>query len=219
MTQTTARQAPNTAETMLVAGAGEAVCLGFANTLAWRGSATPIEALRDFTALLAWAEAHAALPAQVAKRLAEWACGQPAKSDEALAEAIVMREAIYRSASALACGAAVDDRDFAVLSDALALAPARQRLARLANGFAWQIDLGNADGAGLPMPVLLAPVLWSAGDLMVGSACRRIRQCANDQCLWLFVDASKSGTRRWCDMAACGNRAKARRHYLKAKRG
>jgi predicted RNA-binding Zn ribbon-like protein len=218
MTQTTLRQPPN-AETMLVSAAGEAICLGFANTLAWRGSAAPIEALRDFAALLAWAETHAALPAQVAKSLAEWASDQRSKSQEALAEAIAMREAIYRLASALASGAAVNDRDFAVLSDALALAPARQQLTRLANGFAWRIDLGNVAGAGLLIPVLLAPVLWSAGDLMVGGAHRRIRQCANDRCLWLFVDASKSGTRRWCDMAACGNRAKARRHYLKTKKG
>jgi hypothetical protein len=34
---------------------------------------------------------------------------------------------------------------------------------------------------------------------------------------WLFVDASKNGTRRWCDMTAFGNRAKARRHYLKSR--
>jgi predicted RNA-binding Zn ribbon-like protein len=35
--------------------------------------------------------------------------------------------------------------------------------------------------------------------------------------VWLFIDASKNATRRWCDMASCGNRAKARRHYLKLK--
>ena len=85
-----------------------------------------IEALRDFAALLAWAETHAALPALVAQRLAKWASDQRSKSQEALAEAIAMREAIYRLASALANGAAANDCDFAVLSDALALAPARQ---------------------------------------------------------------------------------------------
>ena len=66
-------------------------------------------------------------------------------------------------------------------------------------------------------PDLLAPVLWSAGDLVLNVARRRIRQCANEKCLWLFVDESKSGTRRWCDMTSCGNRAKARRHYSKIK--
>jgi predicted RNA-binding Zn ribbon-like protein len=50
-----------------------------------------------------------------------------------------------------------------------------------------------------------------------GSA--RIRQCANPKCLWMFVDASKAGTRRWCDMNACGNRAKAQRHYHRSKQG
>lgn len=40
----------------------------------------------------------------------------------------------------------------------------------------------------------------------------RIRICANDTCRWIFYDESRSGQRRWCDMATCGNRAKARRH-------
>ncbi|MFI4995137.1 MAG: CGNR zinc finger domain-containing protein [Hyphomicrobiales bacterium] len=44
-----------------------------------------------------------------------------------------------------------------------------------------------------------------------------MRRCANEKCLWMFVDESKSGTRRWCQMSACGNRAKARRHYSRIK--
>jgi predicted RNA-binding Zn ribbon-like protein len=40
----------------------------------------------------------------------------------------------------------------------------------------------------------------------------RIRICASETCRWLFYDESRSGRRRWCDMATCGNRAKARRH-------
>src|SRR5262245_60860813 len=207
-----------TVQPMLVCGAGADICLSFANTLAWRGRAEPIEGLRDFMALLAWAEKHVGLPAPVARRLEEWARDQPSRSEAALAEAIALREAIYRVTSALAGGAAVKEGDFAVLSDALALAPTRRRLVRSGAGFAWQIEVESGD-AGLPVPVLLAPVLWSAADLMIGGARQRIRQCANAQCLWLFVDASKSGTRRWCDMAACGNRAKARRHYLRTKQG
>jgi predicted RNA-binding Zn ribbon-like protein len=45
----------------------------------------------------------------------------------------------------------------------------------------------------------------------------RVRHCANERCLWLFLDDSKSGTRRWCSMSACGNRAKAHRHYARQK--
>jgi predicted RNA-binding Zn ribbon-like protein len=42
---------------------------------------------------------------------------------------------------------------------------------------------------------------------------RIVRRCANPTCVLLFLDISKSGRRRWCDMATCGNRAKAAAHY------
>jgi predicted RNA-binding Zn ribbon-like protein len=45
----------------------------------------------------------------------------------------------------------------------------------------------------------------------------RIRICANDTCQWLFYDESRAGRRRWCDMATCGNRAKAQRHRERQK--
>jgi predicted RNA-binding Zn ribbon-like protein len=45
----------------------------------------------------------------------------------------------------------------------------------------------------------------------------RFRICANETCRWIFFDESRPGNRRWCDMATCGNRAKARRHRQKQK--
>lgn len=45
----------------------------------------------------------------------------------------------------------------------------------------------------------------------------RIRACAHDACVLHFFDTSRNGTRRWCSMAVCGNRAKASRHYAKAR--
>jgi predicted RNA-binding Zn ribbon-like protein len=47
----------------------------------------------------------------------------------------------------------------------------------------------------------------------------RIRICANDTCRWIFYDESRAGRRRWCDMATCGNRAKAQRHRARQKQG
>ena len=55
--------------------------------------------------------------------------------------------------------------------------------------------------------------------MLVGNQLDRVRQCANPDCGWLFLDNSKSGNRRWCSMSACGNRAKAHRHYLRKKNG
>jgi predicted RNA-binding Zn ribbon-like protein len=47
----------------------------------------------------------------------------------------------------------------------------------------------------------------------------RIKICDNDRCRWVFYDTSRTGRRRWCDMATCGNRAKAARHRAKSKAG
>lgn len=45
----------------------------------------------------------------------------------------------------------------------------------------------------------------------------RIRICDSDTCRWVFYDTSRTARRRWCDMATCGNRAKAARHRAKSK--
>jgi predicted RNA-binding Zn ribbon-like protein len=39
----------------------------------------------------------------------------------------------------------------------------------------------------------------------------RLRICANEHCRWVFVDTSRTGKRKWCDMSTCGNQAKAAR--------
>lgn len=56
-----------------------------------------------------------------------------------------------------------------------------------------------------------AAVAGSALRLICDDASGRIRICAN--CNWLFLDRSRNGSRVWCDMAVCGNRQKAKRHY------
>ena len=48
---------------------------------------------------------------------------------------------------------------------------------------------------------------------------RRVRNCANPDCPFWFLDTTRSGTRRWCSMTICGNRLKARRHYRREHHG
>lgn len=52
---------------------------------------------------------------------------------------------------------------------------------------------------------------------LMATAPDRIRGCAHEACILHFFDTSRNGTRRWCSMAACGNRAKASRHYARTK--
>ncbi|OXY89927.1 CGNR zinc finger domain-containing protein [Streptomyces diastatochromogenes] len=52
---------------------------------------------------------------------------------------------------------------------------------------------------------------------LLAQAPDRIRGCAHESCILHFFDTSRNGTRRWCSMAGCGNRAKASRHYARLK--
>ncbi len=45
----------------------------------------------------------------------------------------------------------------------------------------------------------------------------RLRPCANEACRLFLLDRTKGNTARWCSMAVCGNRMKARRHYQRAR--
>jgi predicted RNA-binding Zn ribbon-like protein len=56
-----------------------------------------------------------------------------------------------------------------------------------------------------------------AWDTLAKNSPRRLRPCANDECQLFLLDHSKAGTARWCSMAVCGNRMKARRHYQRAR--
>ncbi|WP_395295120.1 CGNR zinc finger domain-containing protein [Kitasatospora hibisci] len=61
---------------------------------------------------------------------------------------------------------------------------------------------------------------WLAVDDFLGlleQGPHRIRKCAHEACILHFFDTSQNGRRRWCSMAACGNRAKAARHYEKVR--
>jgi predicted RNA-binding Zn ribbon-like protein len=189
------------------------LCLDFANTLSWRGTETPAEELHDLGGLLRWIERVAVTSKDEKTEFAAsfgWLGGDEAR--EVFAEAIALREAIFRIFSAFSTRTDVAPADLVRLEHALAAAPMRDVLARLDGAYGWRVA-----GPLETMAQLLAPVIWSAGDLMVTAGDRRIRRCANHECLWLFVDKSKGGTRRWCQMSACGNRAKARRHYSKIK--
>lgn len=66
----------------------------------------------------------------------------------------------------------------------------------------------EADGA---TPSLEKAAARSALRLVASSEPERVKICGH--CGWLFLDRSRNRSRTWCDMAVCGNRSKASRHY------
>ena len=60
---------------------------------------------------------------------------------------------------------------------------------------------------------LLRHLAEVAAELLETGSAERLRRCEGAGCVLLFLDVSKTGRRRWCSMAGCGNRAKVRAHY------
>lgn len=198
----------------LVPAAKPDLCLEFVNTRFWRGSDPSTETLNTPQDLLAWCEANRAhLPETVATVAEHWRA-HPEEALAALRRSVAIREAIHGAFVEVAAGRRPDARALAPLNAALAEAPGRIALQPSDDGLAWTLPAMQTS-----VPALLASVLWSAGDLMMSGRLDRVRRCANDKCQWLFLDDSRGGTRRWCTMSSCGNRAKAHRHYARKKAG
>lgn len=198
--------------TEVVPAPADDLCLQFVDTCYWRGRATPTDGLRQADDLLDWIARSRAVPdAAVRRARDEWSL-VPSCAVAAFDAAIALRETLHRIFATISAQGAVATSDIAALNAALAETPTRRHLINDDALRGWQVSpLASAATA------LLTPVLWSAADLLAGARLTRVHQCANPECGWLFLDSSKSGNRRWCDMGACGNREKARRHYLRHK--
>lgn len=105
-----------------------------------------------------------------------------------------------------------------VVDGALAAADMPDLLHACADGLAGSREFLSPDAPfGVsPEPLAFeAALAVSALSLLSSDTMSRLRICPN--CGWLFIDRSRNGSRMWCDMAVCGNRQKARRHYNRRK--
>lgn len=156
------------------------------------------EELRDTNTLREWL---------VAKRLLD--PGQPVEESD-LRHAIAVREAM-RAVIGGNTGHRVYPVDVATLNEAAAQSRLRMRFGpdgkpRLEP---------EAPGAVGALGRLVA-TLYSA---MRDEGWERLKLCGADDCRWAFFDRSKNHSSRWCTMASCGNREKARRFRAQRKLG
>jgi len=123
----------------------------------------------------------------------------------ALKRAIDLREAVDAVFRGIAQNRRVDVKALARLNVFVADTFARARLA--IEGGTLTLQASPVD----PLDAVSTAVVRAAVDLLTSDAAKRIGRCADDTCAWLFLDTTRSGTRRWCDMKQCGNRNKVRR--------
>jgi predicted RNA-binding Zn ribbon-like protein len=191
---------------------GGALCLDFTNTTGWRPDPRGEECLHDYKDVVAWAEHAGAVSETEARRLLRRAKSDPERARAVHSRAVAVREALYRIFSASAAGRLAGSPDIDLVNRAVGDAYRHLCIAPHDGGFAWEWRDAR-DALDLPLWVIAR----SAADLLVSPELPRVRECSGHRCDWLFLDASRNRSRRWCDMANCGNRAKARRNYARRR--
>ena len=175
-----------------------------------RGSSQQ-EWLADFADLIDWLEASGAIEAGQARQLRVQGSKAPEAAGEVWGRAIKLRDALGRVLLAKAADRSPEGDDLAVIEAEYARTAPFAHLAATSKGFAWELkpDLQAA----------LRPVVSSAVELLTSPKLERLRRCGSDTCYWLFIDETKNCSRRWCEMASCGNRMKVRRHRARQASG
>jgi predicted RNA-binding Zn ribbon-like protein len=171
------------------------LALDFCNTrAAWNGD-NPRARDIDPAGIVTWAVEHALLDAPPAA----------APTGAEVRRILTLRRALYRCLAGWGA-----DGDWAAIT-------AEARRARSIGSLqpdpatgtaAWSLPPGGLDR-------VLALVTEDAVELLTSPLADRAGACPGPHCGWLFVDPR--GRRRWCSMALCGNRVKARRHAARQR--
>jgi predicted RNA-binding Zn ribbon-like protein len=169
--------------------------------------------LRDFDALLNWLATRGAIDEERAMGIGRRATLQPAAAAAALVDARRIRAALRALAERGASIERVRSDTVVEINRVLGRSAGTRRLDRHADGRFVRAFVPTGDAfAGL-----VIPIVESAADSLVNEELSRIRRCADTHCHRVFLDTTRNGQRRWCDMGTCGNRAKAARHRAKSR--
>ena len=184
------------------------LCLDFVNTVRFRPVSDRLELINTYDDLLAWARQATIITPGEAAALAAAALKRGRSAADALSAARALREAVYSIVSSRAAGLPAPEADLRTLNRSVGQAMAHAGLIPAGARFEW----GWPDR----LPDLDRVSWWvarSAAELLTSHDLTFVRECAGYDCGWIFMDATKNRSRRWCDMRTCGNRAKSRRHH------
>ncbi|MGO8970958.1 MAG: CGNR zinc finger domain-containing protein [Myxococcaceae bacterium] len=188
--------------------------LDFVNTVGGKRVVKPREELRRLEDVLVWGQLAGVLSQSEAQALRQQAAARPAKAEEALRRAVDFRESLYRLLLALVEARPVPPGEVARLEAEVQRALAARRLRCTEEGCVWSPpDVSLLDS-------VIPRLALAAAELLTSERWRRVRVCEatrDDGCGWLFLDQTRNHSRRWCDMALCGNKHKARRHYARVR--
>jgi len=191
-------------------GAGDRA-LDYVNSVEWRNSAQPVDHFTAYADVVSWGIAAGMTSSENGALMMDCAEKHPQKAKRSFHKIIRLRESLARIFSSFARGNALENADLDILNAHILEAQRASKLESSPGGirWGWLIEEHHLD-------LILWSVALQATRLLTSDSIKRIGVCEDDRgCGYLFLDESKNQSRRWCSMASCGNRAKARRHYQK----
>lgn len=178
---------------------GNHLALDFLNTCPVQDGVA-LELLPDFGSLLRWAEAAGVLTGAAVAELRR-ASGDAKRAERTVREIREYRERLRKWVTSWRLRGEVPREAQAELNHLMRQYPMLTRL-DTTNGKPTTAMYFSSDAP----ECLFAPLAYSAAMLFAHEDGEKVRQC--DNCVLLFLDTSKKGTRRWCSMRLCGNRIK-----------
>ena len=188
---------------------GGHVALDFVNTVDGEPDGeTGFENLQGYGDLVAWSYRVGVLSEGEGERLVREEGRRPQEAEAVYLDALKLRDTLYGIFRAIAEDGEPSSESLEILHRYECEALSRGRLAPGDHGFQWEWRDGED----------LAKILWplahaATGLLTSGGLLDRLKHCVG--CHWLFLDASRNRSRRWCTMEVCGTHEKMRRYVAK----
>jgi predicted RNA-binding Zn ribbon-like protein len=183
--------------------------LEFSNTVDWRNGERREDSLTSFSSLVNWSVEKGVIGSDQAHILLRKAKEEHTEKTT-LKKAIQLRETLYRIFSAVAHDRHPEGEDVNALNKFLSDYPVSSNVVRMGEVYRWEMVPGRGEEGRM-----LWPIAKSAADLLTSDQLGRVTECANEEegCGWVFLDKTRSGTKKWCSSTGCGNRAKVRAWY------
>jgi predicted RNA-binding Zn ribbon-like protein len=185
---------------------GNNLSVDFVNTRI-RENGAPKELLESFDDLIAWAaRANLSNLSQAKALLQDWS-GRP-KAAQVLKLALKFREMLWEMVIDAVRGAAIKPAVVEEINIVMKAEKGYAEVVRTEEGFEKRFRADFSDPG-----QLLAPIAEAAADLLCYGNLAYLKKCEGADCVLHFYDTTKNHSRRWCNMAACGNRAKVAAFY------
>lgn len=188
------------------------VALDFANTLDWRYVPDRrVELVPSYERFIAFSHQSGVITAAQASALL--GATSAAEAERIHAKVIELRETLYALFLSVVSGKKPGSQVVQKMNDFLAQA-------RVVDTIHWQHGsvVRTHDNLDKTPDGPLWPILEAAVSLLTSPQVKRVRECNEGKCRWLFLDTSRNQSRRWCDMQICGNRVKAQRFYARTRK-